>query len=386
MSLGKPTTVVLEGYFYARAPTCILWRVTIYFWHGSLYIYYLFLGVIRLLSPLECAECVSREKEAMGMASSQCLVAGLLRVARTCRKVVQATPSCRTLGSGNEPYTDLDGAWNIWQWQWQWLDVWVPRGVRAIIDGIWLQCPSLWCPLRWLGPQVVPVHRPLVVPATPLSGVRDNCGGLPPLPVDLTRSTPSLLAHIGSTAQAAPSCRVLRSDNGQVCVGTAWSIWQWQHQGGCVPMGVRAITCAAWLHYPLFLAILWGDWGQRWSLFTDPWWWWIMPPSGFWDDCCGSSLLPVDHARVATLHLAPCCLSPHKRCPVSHSLSKWPLATWSLHQRHQALLMAACTQRKRFLWWSPFFLLPSPIMSTSFSYGPDLLLGALGCCVPLPSP
>ena len=39
----------------------------------------------------------------MGRAGSQCLVAGLLTAARTCRKVAQATPSCRALGSGNEP-------------------------------------------------------------------------------------------------------------------------------------------------------------------------------------------------------------------------------------------------------------------------------------------
>ena len=43
----------------------------------------------------------------MGRASSQCLVAGLLKVGRTQRKVEQAT-SCRALGSGNEPQADLD--------------------------------------------------------------------------------------------------------------------------------------------------------------------------------------------------------------------------------------------------------------------------------------
>ena len=53
----------------------------------------------------------------MGSTSNQCLVAGLLTVARICRKVAQATPSCRNLGSGNEPQVDLDIAWNIWQWQ-----------------------------------------------------------------------------------------------------------------------------------------------------------------------------------------------------------------------------------------------------------------------------
>ena len=74
-----------------------------------------FFDVSRLLSP----KCVFREKEAMGRASSQCLVAELLTVARNCRKVVQPIPSCRALGSGNEPQADLDSAQSIWQLQWQ---------------------------------------------------------------------------------------------------------------------------------------------------------------------------------------------------------------------------------------------------------------------------
>ena len=53
----------------------------------------------------------------MGRASSQCLVTGLLIVASTCRNEEQATPSCRALGSGNEPQADLGIAWSIWQWQ-----------------------------------------------------------------------------------------------------------------------------------------------------------------------------------------------------------------------------------------------------------------------------
>ena len=53
----------------------------------------------RLLSP----EYVSSEKEAMSRTSSQCLVTELLTAVRTCRKVVQATPSFRALGNGNEP-------------------------------------------------------------------------------------------------------------------------------------------------------------------------------------------------------------------------------------------------------------------------------------------
>ena len=58
-----------------------------------------FFGVSRLLS--QDAQCVFREKEAMDR-SSQCLVAGLSTAARIFRKVIQATPSCRALGSGNE--------------------------------------------------------------------------------------------------------------------------------------------------------------------------------------------------------------------------------------------------------------------------------------------
>ena len=53
----------------------------------------------RLLSP-GCSVCFG-EKEAMGRASSQCLVTGLSTVARACRKVELATPSYRAMGSGN---------------------------------------------------------------------------------------------------------------------------------------------------------------------------------------------------------------------------------------------------------------------------------------------
>ena len=69
VSLGKPITVVLEGYFSARAPLCILW--------GG---YYLFLvWEFGYLLPLclvwtcfypQGAVCVSREKKAMGRANS----------------------------------------------------------------------------------------------------------------------------------------------------------------------------------------------------------------------------------------------------------------------------------------------------------------------------
>ena len=38
----------------------------------------------------------------MGRASTPCLFVGLLTVTRTCKKVAQAAPSCRALGSGNK--------------------------------------------------------------------------------------------------------------------------------------------------------------------------------------------------------------------------------------------------------------------------------------------
>ena len=54
---------------------------------------------------------VTRENEARGR------VAGLLTIARTCRKVAQATLSYRALEIGDEPQADLGGAESSWQWQ-----------------------------------------------------------------------------------------------------------------------------------------------------------------------------------------------------------------------------------------------------------------------------
>ena len=101
VSLEKPNCS-LEGLFLCKSSP-------LYF-VGD---YYLFLvwefGILLSLSLVQAgfypqgAECISREREAMGRASSQCLVTGHLTVARTRRKVAQATPSCRALGSVNEP-------------------------------------------------------------------------------------------------------------------------------------------------------------------------------------------------------------------------------------------------------------------------------------------
>ena len=57
----------------------------------------------------------SREMEAMGRASSWCLVAGPLTVARTHGNVAQYAPSCRALGSGSDPQAAVDSAQSIWQ-------------------------------------------------------------------------------------------------------------------------------------------------------------------------------------------------------------------------------------------------------------------------------
>ena len=57
----------------------------------------------------------SREMEAMGSANSQHLFAGPLTEAGTQRKLAQAAPSCRDLGSGIEPQAGLGNARSIWQ-------------------------------------------------------------------------------------------------------------------------------------------------------------------------------------------------------------------------------------------------------------------------------
>ena len=82
----------------------------------------------------------------MGGASCPCMVAELLAVARTYRKVEQGTPICRAVESGNETQAVLGSAQSIWQWQQQ--GSCVPRGVRATTGGVWSQYSPLWYTLR----------------------------------------------------------------------------------------------------------------------------------------------------------------------------------------------------------------------------------------------
>ena len=126
------------------------------------------------------------------------------------------------------------------------------------------------------------------------SGISSGGGPCPPLesqitvavgtlsPEDHTRSTLSHLAHAGSAASAAPSCRVLGRDNEKV-PGCCSEHWQWQLQGRCIPRGVRATAYGTWLQCPLFFFFLanpHGDWGHRWSPLTGPQWWQATHPSG----------------------------------------------------------------------------------------------------------
>ena len=57
----------------------------------------------------------TREMEATGRASSQCLVTGPLTMARIHTVVTHATPGCRTLGNGSDPQAGIGGTQSVWQ-------------------------------------------------------------------------------------------------------------------------------------------------------------------------------------------------------------------------------------------------------------------------------
>ena len=91
--------------------------------------YFLFGGLLSLSSvcagyyPLdrECAGLhpvrASGEMQSTCRAISQCLVAGSFIVVRTHRKVAQAAPGCRALGSGSDHQAGVGSTQSIWQWQ-----------------------------------------------------------------------------------------------------------------------------------------------------------------------------------------------------------------------------------------------------------------------------
>jgi len=85
----------------------------------------------------------SKELEAMGSASSQCLVAGPLTVPRTHKKVMQVASDCWALGCGSDPQGGVGNGQNLWQLQQQ--GMYIPWRVRETGDAQ-LQCPPLQQP------------------------------------------------------------------------------------------------------------------------------------------------------------------------------------------------------------------------------------------------
>ena len=78
----------------------------------------------------------------MRRASSQCLAAGPLNVARTCVDVAQVAPGCRAVESGSDPQADVGSAQGILQWQQQGMPF--PREIIATTVGEQSQCHSLY--------------------------------------------------------------------------------------------------------------------------------------------------------------------------------------------------------------------------------------------------
>ena len=95
----------------------------------------------------------------MGRASSQCLVAGLLTVARTLGKVARLSQFAGPL----EVAVTLKQVYLAPRVFGSVSSKACASPVRATVGGAWLQCPPLNLPLRWLEPQVVPVLGPQVV-------------------------------------------------------------------------------------------------------------------------------------------------------------------------------------------------------------------------------
>ena len=166
MSLGNTSTVILEDYLYMGKALSSLWELIIYvciylFWCEG----YFWFGCLPSLS-LVCAGCypsagirpvlASGEVDTMGRASSPCLVAGPLTVARTLGEVAQAPPGGRALESGSDTLGGIFGTQGVWQWQQQSQQQWQQQCV---------------CILRG------------VLVAMPTSGVWDDWGGFSPWPV-----------------------------------------------------------------------------------------------------------------------------------------------------------------------------------------------------------
>ena len=98
----------------------------------------------------------------------------------------QAAPDCSALGIDSDPQECVGCTQGLWQQQQQCVCVCISTRVMTR-DIAQLHCPPLWQPLKWLGPQVLPVHGLLVVAAWATCGAWDDCGGFPLPPLICTR-------------------------------------------------------------------------------------------------------------------------------------------------------------------------------------------------------
>ena len=166
-------------------------------------------------------------------------------------------------------------------------------------------------------------------------------------------------------------------------LGATQSVCQWQLQSGCVPRGVRATTCGAWLQCPLFYFLptpaVTGAIGGAHSQ---------APRDGkphLQEDHGSLSLPPVDHLRGTRSLFSPLLPPAHLRsaqspaagakgfpppvaCVRAAPPSERPCAAW------------ACACAGRFLWRQPLLLsrlqpgrLASPAGAQTFSRVPPLL-------------
>ena len=152
---------------------------------------------------------------------------------------------------------------------------------------------------------MVPVHGPLGDdgPHLPLES---ELRWFAPTTCRPCKKHPSRLAHKGGAAPAAPSCRVLGKDSDQTS-GNHLECLAAADASQVCSQDSESNTIWCLVAVPFFLPTpeVTGATGGPQS--QAPSGGKAMPPSGFQDDYCRASLLPVDHVRGTTSHLALCC-------------------------------------------------------------------------------
>ena len=127
-------------------------------------------------------------------------------------------------------------------------------------------------------------------------------------------------------------------------LGSAQSVWQWKLQGRCVPKRVRATTVVLGCSVPPFFFFLTPEVTR---LQVEPTHrppmvaghtslWPLRPSQQSVPAACRSCkkhhvtlspTVPLAHSSFLVTHRL------HKKCPISHSKSKWLITTCSLPQR-----------------------------------------------------